>query len=223
MKPSWYVNLRITAGSSSSGNGAGHERADETSGPGGIANAVMAKLLHVVHGICAVKAIEFAAAFPLSRQGKAPHPGNLLRIFVGDRDEMDALLEEFEQHEFLAGYVRAERARPVPEGFGRSVCYRLYRISGARKSSEVFQAIRRRRLEDGNSLPYVRMICSGGQTFSIRFNAVYRDGAGSDECKPNGYGLSVKDREFYLPDLPVERAPWEVAGREARFPERDFA
>jgi len=207
MTPEWYVNLRIAAAIAPGGSGLA-----QTAGPGALANSVMARLLNVVHAICARSGTEFASAFPLAQPGKNPHPGNLLRVFVSTREQADGLLEALETHEFLMGYVLLDRPRKVAaQGVNGSVSYQLFRIT-SRKN--INTTTRQRQIERGNALPYVRMFSSSGEAFSIRFDVVVRDEVADIQCKGNGYGLSSRAAPFFLPAVPVEDAPWSAAARD---------
>jgi hypothetical protein len=209
MTPEWYVNLRVQAAIAAGGTGLA-----QTAGPGAMANSVMARLLNVVHAIGARQGIGFASAFPLARMGTNPHPGNLLRVFVSSREHADSLLEALEGHEFLMGYVMLDRPRKVPEGVTGSVSYQLFRITSRKNVNTI---TRQRQIERGNALPFVRMVSSSGEGFSIRFDVVGRDVAADLNCKTNGYGLSSRAAPFFLPAIAPEDAPWikaAAAGRE---------
>ena len=208
MTPDWYVNLTVQAAISAGGHGLA-----QTAGPGALANSVMARLLNVVHAISTANAVEFAAAFPLARIGEHSHPGNLLRIFVSTREQADSLLEALERHEFLMGYVHLDRPRKVPSSVDASVSYQLFRIT-SRKNRNVIT--RQRQLERSNSLPYVRMVSSNGESFSLRFDIIKRDKVADTDGKSNGYGLSARATPFFLPDIPAETAAWETAARSAQ-------
>ncbi|MEJ7137840.1 type I-F CRISPR-associated endoribonuclease Cas6/Csy4 [Amphibiibacter pelophylacis] len=211
MTPQWYINLRIAAAIEP-----GAHELVQTGGPGALANAVMGRLLYAVHAICAHKSIRFASAFPLARSGELPHPGNLLRVFIASREEADALLEALEAREFLMGYVLLDRPRKVPQEVRGSVSYALCRTTSRKNINTV---TRQRQIERGNALPYVRMHSSSGESFSIRFDVVKRDGAPDTDCKTNGYGLSTRATPCYLPAIPVEDAPWSAAARKLQMAE----
>ena len=206
MKPEWYVNLRVAATIAPGGQGLA-----KMAGPGALANSVMARLLNVVHAIGACQSIGFAAAFPLARLGTHPHPGNLLRVFMSSREQADSLLEALEAHEFLMGYVLLDRPRKVPANVNGSVSYQLFRIASRKNINTI---TRQRQIERGNELPYVRMVSSNGEAFSLRFDVVFREEAADIDCKANGYGLSSRATPFFLPGVPVENAPWTAAARE---------
>lgn len=206
MTPGWYLNLRISTALKAGGSGLAHQ-----AGPGALANSVMARLLNVVHAIGARQSIAFAAAFPMARQGSNPHPGNLLRVFISSREDADRLLDSLETHEFLMGYIVLDRPRKVPPGVAGSVSYQLHRITSRKNSNTI---TRQRQIERGNSLPYVRMLSSGGEAFSLRFEVVSRPEAADSECVANGYGLSTRSKPFYLPAVPLENAPWAAAARD---------
>ena len=205
MTPDWYVNLRVRAAISNDGDGLA-----QSAGPGALANSVMAKLLNVVHAISAANQFEFAVAFPLARFGEHAHPGNLLRVFLSSREHADGLLEALESHEFLMGYVHLDRPRKVPTTVDGSVSYQLFRITSRKNRNTI---TRQRQLERGNTMPYVRMASSNGESFSLRFDIVKREQAADASGTTNGYGLSARSTPFYLPDIPAEIAPWAAAAR----------
>ena len=205
MRPEWYVNLRVAAAIAPGGKGLA-----QMAGPGALANSVMARLLNVVHAIGARQSIEFAAAFPLARLGTHPHPGNLLQVFMSSREQADSLLEALEAHEFLMGYVLLDRPRKVPAHVG-SVSYQLFRITSRKNTNTI---TRQRQIERGNALPYIRMVSSNGEAFSLRFDVVCRNASADINCKANGYGLSSRATPFFLPAVPVENAPWIAAARD---------
>ena len=208
MNPNWYVNLRVRAAIAAGGHGLA-----QTAGPGALANSILARLLNVVHAIYASNAVAFAASFPLASFGEHPHPGNLLRIFVSTREQADSLLEALEQHEFLMGYIHLDRPRNVPSSVNASVSYQLFRITSRKNRNTI---TRQRQIELGNSLPYVRMVSSKGESFSVRFDIIKRDRVADNDGKTNGYGLSARATPFFLPDIPVEAAPWDAAARSAQ-------
>lgn len=205
MTPDWYVNLRGRETVSDGGHGLA-----QTAGPGALANSVMARLLNVVHAISAANQFEFAAAFPLARFGEHAHPGNLLRVFLSSREHADSLLEALESHEFLMGYVHLDRPRKVPATVDGSVSYQLFRITSRKNRNTI---TRQRQLERGNTLPYVRMASSSGESFSLRFDIVKREQAADVNGTTNGYGLCARSAPFYVPDIPAEAAPWAPASR----------
>ena len=56
------------------------------------------------------------------------------------------------------------------------------------------------------------MFSSSGEAFSLRFTSVVRSDTPADlEGDTNGYGLSTRSKPFYLPLVPVEKAPWASA------------
>lgn len=205
MTPDWYVNLRVRAAVSDGGHGLA-----QTAGPGALANSVMGRLVNVVHAISSAHQFEFAAAFPLARVGEHAHPGNLLRVFLTSREHADSLLEALESHEFLMGYVHLDRPRKVLATVDGSVSYQLLRIASRKNRNSI---TRQRQLERGNTLPYIRMTSSSGESFSLRFDIVKREQAADANGKTNGYGLSTRSSPLYLPDFPAEAAPWAAVAR----------
>jgi hypothetical protein len=211
MKPAYYVNLRIARALPDSRFAPAAQ-----SGPGGLANSVMSLMLRVVHGICAAQGAQFAVAFPQAKTGQNPHPGSVLRVFMEDRAVMEGLLDRIETHDVIPGYVHIDRVRQVPEGTEGtestpgsigSVSYELVRIPAASKNVP----LRMKRIAEGDALPFVKMVSRTGNTFSLRFRVTKQRAPSSLQCEPNGYGLSVPGRPFFLPDLPLERAPWDKA------------
>lgn len=132
---------------------------------------------------------------------------------MSTREQTDSLLEALEGHEFLMGYVHLDRPRKVPLSVDASVSYQLFRITSRKNRNAI---TRQRQLERGNSLPYVRMVSSNGEAFSLRFDIIKRDLVADTDGKTNGYGLSARVTPFFLPDIPAEAAPWEAAARSAQ-------
>lgn len=203
--PEWYVNLTVRCVMSDQSH-----RLAQTAGPGALANAVMARLLKAVHGVAAAQNFSFAVAFPLAQSGRCAHPGNLIQVFLSARESADGLLESLETHEFLMGYVHLDRPRKVPQSVASSVSYQLCRTT-SRKNNNVLT--RQRQLERGNAMPYVRMLSSNGESFSLRFDIVRRALKADTEGHTNGYGLSTRAVPFFLPDIPVEPPPWHANAR----------
>lgn len=200
MAPDWYFNLSVAVASGEQG-------------PPGFAIDVLARTLHIVHGIGARHGITYASAFPDMRTGDRPHPGTVLRIFTSMRADGDALLDQLEASGHPRDYLYVGRVRRVPlqqsEGEGASsVSYCRFRTTGRHgKNPET----RLRRLAAGDRLPYLKMSSSQGQRFSLRINVVRHAAPPSGTCEPDGYGLCVSERPFSLPDFSELTQPWQRA------------
>lgn len=187
MKPTFYFNLRVATNMTSRG-------------PSGTAIEVLASTLKVVHGAAKTKNIVFASAFPQMRDGDRAHPGTVLRIFTGSRDDADILAECVEQNQFLSGYMIVGRIRPIPQGIEQSVSYSIFRIS---RKNPAYAQHRAKRLSIGDTLPHLKQRSkSTGQNFSLRFSCAHHECAASENIEPNSYGLSVATRAFTLPFIP---------------------
>lgn len=192
MKPQWFLNLRVATEAT-------------TRGPSGTSIMVMAHLLRAVHGICAKNGIVFAAAFPDARHGNKFHPGTILRAFLETRDEGDTLYDALAENDFLAGYITLDRVRPVPEGLTSSSSFQQIRIPS---ESRLKPEYRLKRMQRAEAMPFLNIRSSTGNDFNLIFKPVRRNTPASDACEPNGYGMSVSSREFFLPDLPTDGLPW---------------
>lgn len=186
-------------------------RSSSTSGPGGIpALPVMSRLVWVLHGIIRIHPARFALAFPRMRKadldkGILRHPGNVVRVFAGSRDDLDIVVAALTANERIHGYVQYGYPKLVPENFnGEWKQYRRFRIPGTTSRTEV---CRSNRLAAGENLPFFRTSSkTTGQSFSLHVDCVdiVDDGKGliGGDCQPDSYGLSVATRPFALPVLP---------------------
>lgn len=196
MKPSHYFDVRVAST-------AAHM------GPGGITMDVMARALLVIHGAAANaetsegEKIAFASAFPRAKVGEFANPGDLIRVFVGEHEDADALAEAIETHPRISEYLAVGRVKKVPQNIESSICYARFRIATRAHSTP---ERRIKRLKQGDALPYLKVSSrSTNQAFSLRFDIKRRPEPASAEIEPDSYGLSVAEREFWLPEIPDER------------------
>jgi len=206
VKIQWYVDLI-------SGQPLGSR------GPSGTAIDALASALRLAHGTAAAQNFKFATALPQMRCGERPHPGGVLRFFAEERRHLDAICEAVRARPQVADSLVIARVRPVPVGFPASVAYMKFLIASRKSAARVHGEERRRaRIARGDLLPYFKVRSSStGQGFSLRVEhkrlsaeEARERPVENENAEPNSYGLSVRTRPFFLPDLPVN-IPWNRA------------
>lgn len=190
MKPVVYVDLEVLAG----------DRGGESMPAPILAGAA----LDVLHGAFRQWPGRYALALPEVSPGEAHTPGRFLRVFAGSRDDLDALVAAIGGHPVIRDYTRIGYPRPVPGAFsGPWVEYRRYRIPSQKSLRKLDDTLRERRMQAARErgLPFFQ-ICSrsNGQSFMLYVQAL-EVVAGSAECQPDSYGLSVSSRPFAVPRL----------------------
>lgn len=157
--------------------------------------------LKVLHGAFRDAPGRYALALPRH----ARQPFSVLRVFTGERDHLDALVEAVEPHPIMRDYVRLGYPRRVAVGFdGGWTEFRRYRIPSRRAGRKPGDDLRQRRMDRAaeNRLPFFIMQSrSNGQQFGLYVD-IRAGAAASSEVEPDSYGLAVTSRPFALPDLP---------------------
>lgn len=183
MKPKEYLDIEVRGASS---------------GGGGRIPAIplITRLVAILHGVFRNHPGRFALAFPRMKTGDLRHPGHVLRVFAESRDDLDIIVDSLRKNERIAGYIRVNYPRRVPDDFdGPWKEYRRYRIPG---NGSRLEQCRDWRLKHAGSLPFLRLRSKGnGHIFS--FHIEEREGGRTDDCRPDSYGLSVPSRAFALP------------------------
>jgi len=144
-------------------------------------------------------------ALPAMRTGESRHPGHVIRVFAEDIEDLYIVQKALQGNDRIHGYISYGRHLPVPAQVDKWIEYRRYRIPGTQSRLE---KCRDYRMKSADLLPYVRMSSKNtGQAFSLYFLAVPFDGREVNsmniDCLPDSYGLSVPDRKFCVPDLPM--------------------
>jgi len=183
MTPNEYFNIEIRGASSSGG--------------GRIpAMPVVTRLVSILHGIFRAHPDMFALAFPRMTTGEFRHPGHVVRVFAQSRDDLDLVHNDLSGNERIAGYVRTDYPKTVPENFnGLWKEYRRYRIPG---NGSRLGKCRDYRLKRAEELPFLRLVSKGNRNV-FSFHIEEREGERVDNCQPDSYGFSVPSRAFALP------------------------
>ncbi|MBC7603712.1 MAG: type I-F CRISPR-associated endoribonuclease Cas6/Csy4 [Ramlibacter sp.] len=196
MHPQAYIDLRVVPSFKA-------ER------PNAMAHDVMSLLVKFTHAIAARQAFKHALAFPLSKIGEKPSPGNIARVFALERESLESLADELEKQQFIRDYVSIGRVKVLaadykPAGY---VEYRRFRIPNREKAS------RARLMAIADSLPYLRVNSSStGHGFSLYVKPIRHSTASCAQdtpptFEPDIYGLSVSKRRFALPLTPEDGWP----------------
>ena len=170
----------------------------------------LGRLWHLVHSASYYTKVPFAVAFPGWMQAGFGF-GGTLRVFALDRTQADALYDALEKMPQAADLAEGSRVRVAPASLRREA-YLMHRIPSApckeRKTVplERAQALRqeslRRRIAQQQSLPFVKMRSSSGNSFRLVVERI--DATGSPSGTPNSYGLS---RSTQIVALPLITAP----------------
>jgi len=190
MKPVVYVDLEVLAGNN---------------GGESMPTPVLAgTALDVLHGAFRQWPGRYALALPGVAPDRANAPGRILRVFAGNRDDLDALVAAIGGHPAIRDYTRIGYPRPVPGAFsGPWIEYRRYRIPSQKSLRKPDDTLRERRMWSARErgLPFFQTRSrSNGQSFMLYVQAL--DAATGDaECRPDSYGLSVSSRPFAVPRL----------------------
>lgn len=190
MKPLIYVDLEILAG--------------DSDGEALSAPVLAGAALDVLHGAFRQQPGRYALALPGASPDEARVRNWTLRVFAGDRDDLDAFVAAISAHAVIRDYTRFGDPRPVPEGFsGPWIEYRRYRIPAQRSLRKPADTLRERRMRAAHrqKLPFFQMRSrSNAQCFRLFVQAVANESGGID-CHPDSYGLSVSSRPFAVPRL----------------------
>lgn len=192
MKPVIYFDLEVLAG--------------DSSGDSMPAPVLAGAALDVLHGAFRQHPGRYALALPGVLPGQAGAPGRILRVFAGNRDDLDALAFAIADHPIIRDYTRMGYPRPAPEDFpGPWVEYRRYRIPARKSLRKPNDTLRERRLQFAREqgFPYFHAYSrSNNQRFMLYVQAIAAPSGGMD-CQPDGYGLSVSSRPFAVPCIPA--------------------
>lgn len=161
-------------------------------------------VVQVLHGAFRSLPSRYALAFP------RPHFFAAVRVFASERAELDALVEAIRHHPKVRDYTRLGYPQSVPAGFrGKWVEYRRYRIPTRKSDREPGTPLRAKRIADADKrrLPYLMLSSrSTGSQFGLYVEPIVYNDAGAErlerDCRPDGYGLSGRDKAFALPMLP---------------------
>lgn len=157
--------------------------------------------LKALHGGFCAQPGRYALALP--RYPDAPFAA--LRVFAAERGHLDELVQAVENHPAIRDYVLLGYSRLVPEGFsGGWSEFRRYRIPARRAGRKPGDDLRERRMRqaDAAKLPFFILQSRGnGQQFGLYLD-IRSPAEPAQDCRPDGYGLSVASRPFALPDLP---------------------
>ena len=164
MQPRAYVELRVVASFKA-------ER------PNAMAHDVMALLIKFTHAIAARRGFKHAVAFPQSKTGAHPSPGNLARVFALDKASLELLADDLEKQQFVRDYVTIGRLKVlapdyVPPGY---VEYLRFRVPNRKSRLEESRA---RRMAEADTLPHLRLnSASSGHGFSLFVKPVHHESA----------------------------------------------
>ena len=192
MKPAIYFDLNVLAG--------------DDGGESIPAPILAGAALDVLHGAFRQNPGRYALALPNVLPGKTNAPRRILRVFAGNRDDLDTLVAMIIGHPVIRDYTRIGYPRPVPTDFqGPWIEYRRYRIPAQKSLRKPDDTLRERRLQAAKEqgLPYFYARSrSTHQQFVLYVQAVASQ-TGSTECQPDSYGLSVSSRPFSIPQMPA--------------------
>lgn len=165
----------------------------------GFSGPVMDMLMNTLHLAFARSDRQYAVAWPYAQRGKRRSLGSIVRVFSSSRDALDDLVTCVSSASVVDQYCAIMPIRSVPADFeGDWLEYRRIRVPGRRSA---FADARLKRLEEAEKLPHFRVFSrSTGQRFPLFVDVIMHDAA-ADECRPDGYGLSVATRAFRLPAL----------------------
>ena len=166
--------------------------------------ATVGRLMWLLHGVMRAQPGRFALAFPAMRTGAKRSPGSILRVFAQEASHLAALQENIGQHMVVRDYARFGYVQRIPAGFaGEMIEYHRFRIPNQKTR---LGECRSRRMDAADELPFIRFVSkSNTQGFSLYIEprpprvAVLERA----QCEPDSYGLSVSDRPFALPHLPL--------------------
>lgn len=186
MKPNVYTDVRLRAGT------------------GFLIPVLAGQVVQTLHTVIARHPNQFALAFPKSKGGELPTPGQCIRVFATDLAFLEGLINALEDSPFFSATV-IEKVRDVPENWaGPWVSYERFRIpsrrgKGTPEQLSKRQRLRHKRLEESRTLPFLKIHSgSTGQrvvlTFSTRTSSNC-DGGG----EPDAYGLSRPETTVWLP------------------------
>lgn len=162
--------------------------------------------LRVLHGVFKQQPGRYALALP----GFAEAPFAKLRVFAGERDDLDLLQEAISGHHVFQEQVQLGYPRKVAQTYeGPWLRYARYRIPSRKAGRHPEDSLRQRRMAqaDERRLPYFILNSqSTGQQFGL-YIAIESAESHADwqnrDIAPDSYGLSVASRAFALPDLPI--------------------
>jgi hypothetical protein len=194
MKPKYFIDISINPGV-----------------PG--ARRVISRIMQKLHGFFEAhkdgKAIKYAIAVHFGENEFVQTP--ILRVFAGTEKDIDDLEADLKSHQLCRDYACLSSPKAVPEPFsGTWTSYRKYRIptvSSDRHANGGESSIRTKRIEEAaeSGMGYFILRSSQtGSTFTV-FVKVEHNAAPSEECLPDGYGLSVHDRPFAVPDIEFQK------------------
>lgn len=167
----------------------------------GVPAAVVAgAALRVLHGAFKERPGRYALALPRF----ADQPFSKLRVFAGERDDLDELVQAVESHPVIRDYIQLGYPRKVPVDYdGTWTEFRRYRIPARRSCRKPDDDLRERRMQRAQTerLPFFIMHSqSTGQQFGL-YVEIRPAARPSSDGIPDSYGLSVTTRPFALPDL----------------------
>ena len=193
MQPRSYIDMLVTPSIKS-------ER------PNAMAHDVLGLLVKFTHAIAARQGFKHALAFPQSKVGLRPSPGNVIRVFAVSRESLDSLADELEKQQFIRDYVTIGRIKAIPVDYKPShyVEYERFRVPNRNSRLQDSRALR---MAQADTLPYLRLNSStSGHGFSLFIKPIYHDASTFkasmlEKFEPDVYGLSVATRRFALPVL----------------------
>lgn len=160
----------------------------------------ISRLLLLLHRRFRDKPETFALAFPLARSERERNLGDAIRVFAGERDHIDALLDDMEREPVVRDYFLVSRVRRVPDDYsGPTEMYLRFRVPGKRSR---LTSTRSKRLIEAESFPFAIVPSrSTGQTFSLHVKKI--PGGPLVDARPDSYGLAVPTRPFSVPAIPM--------------------
>ncbi|MBU2760287.1 type I-F CRISPR-associated endoribonuclease Cas6/Csy4 [Acidithiobacillus thiooxidans] len=171
---------------------------------------IVGTLIGRLHGFMESKGVKLGVAFPKYKAGERPKIGEVIRLF-GDRDVLDALLDDWEGDErerWMCG-----RVKETPECERWALYQRVAlpsRFHGVKRArfpdyaKERAMKKREKALEDLKELPFFFVRSQSGNThfpFTVEKRIVKDASAETVQGKVNAYGFSTKSPFVPLPEF----------------------
>jgi len=166
---------------------------------------IASKVIQQLHSFFVERPNAYAIALPKMRRGDSPKIGDVIRVFAGSRDEVDAAMDRMESVDDLKPYIMTGRVKQVPdEHHGLWVQYTRLRIPSRKARNPKYQefqsSLRANRLS--NDLPYFAVSSNTSHNdFFLFVDQVNHEMRLSEVGETDSYGLSKKSMPVVLPHI----------------------